>query len=360
MIAFFDMSHVNIRRYNSDLKKYFRSAIALVDDPELFQNDPEFKECFCVSWWTISRLEAFLIKKHIQFIIISGQRISDYRVIIAARKAGVKVIYKMHGLYVSHMPRSLYFFLSKIIKSIRFLTYLVNIGVELKSLQVPVLMLTNFIAGVPRKKFMGLSTKLSVHYSAVWSTYWKDWHQKNYGFSEGIEWLIIGNPDFEKFSFTDKSTERFVYIYQTLLEDGRISKKEMFNYYDGLIARFNEMGHQIYVKMHPRASTVCYKYMKDKGFKFIEVLPENAVYIGHYSSLLGLMPLKGSKVIIHELAGHGVPEAIKQIANIIIKVNRDNDLFAKLDQVDPCTENAERYFGGSLNLMALKNILDLA
>ena len=40
--------------------------------------------------------------------------------------------------------------------------------------------------------------------------------------------------------------------------------------------------------------------------------------ITHYSSILGLAPLSGGKIIAYELEDHPTPESIKKISNYII------------------------------------------
>lgn len=345
MLAFFDMSHVNIKRYNSSMRKYFSSAIAMVDDGVFFENDPDFSECVKTSWWSIGRMQRYFVKKGVTCLVISGQRIPDYRVILAAKAANVKVIYKMHGLYVPHMKRSLGFFLGSFEKVFRFLFYLVQIGLNLRSARIPIFMFLNFTIGSPRRLFVSRTKKLDVDVAGVWSEYWKDWHINNYSFNLESNFVYIGNPDYEKFKFSAGPADTYLYIYQTLVEDGRITQTEMDEYYKSLANAAAAKGKRIYVKMHPRAGQGAGQHLERLGFGITEELWSDSVFIGHYSSLLGLAPGLNSKVIIHELSGHPTPESIVAVANKVVTIRPGASYLPDVSRLAAKATAANFYFG---------------
>ena len=65
MLAIFDMSTVNIERYNSELlKNYPKDFFAYVDDSDLC-TPSKYKNCklTCTAWWSINQfIKDFLIE----------------------------------------------------------------------------------------------------------------------------------------------------------------------------------------------------------------------------------------------------------------------------------------------------------
>ena len=147
MLAIFDMSSVNITRYNSDfIKSTTKKYIALVDDKNLCLpiNDNNCR-LVCSSWWRVSNFIKFFKENNVTTIVISGQRPADLRVLIAANSLSIKVIYKMHGLYIPYMKRGLAFYFIKLSKTFRTLFYLIDIAVFTKKLNISFGMAKSFI-----------------------------------------------------------------------------------------------------------------------------------------------------------------------------------------------------------------------
>ena len=111
MLSFFDMSSVNISRYNSELfKHYSKPYIAYVDDPELcIEKEHPNEILICSGGWSIKKISHSLSSFGVSILIISGQRIADFRFVLAANSLGIPVVYKMHGLYASHIRRNFFF-----------------------------------------------------------------------------------------------------------------------------------------------------------------------------------------------------------------------------------------------------------
>ena len=93
MLAIFDMSTVNIKRYNSELfKSRSGQYIAYVDDPDLCVAIDDMNcHLVCSGWWTISRFINHFKENGVSVIIVSGQRTADLRVLIAASVLAIPV-----------------------------------------------------------------------------------------------------------------------------------------------------------------------------------------------------------------------------------------------------------------------------
>lgn len=319
MLAIFDMSSVNVTGYNYEIiNKHSSKYIAYVDDPNLCMpiNDVNC-HLICTGWWRISKFVSHLRSNKISVIIISGQRPADLRILIAAAELNIPIIYKMHGLHIPYMKRTLIFYLDKFQKSIRTLFYLMDVFWTTRDLSLSIGMFRSFVFGQPRKIWAN-SPLLTVEIGLIWSEYWEDWHKDNWAMAPKSGWLTVGNPDTLKFKKINIKDDSIVYIYQTLVEDGRIDIKLMNDFYDSLQSLVKNTGQSVYVKWHPRGNIEIQKSLIERGFLICKDMPISKIYVGHYSSLLGLAPIMGGNVIIFELDGHVTPEPIYKIANAVV------------------------------------------
>ena len=164
--------------------------------------------------------------------------------------------------------------------------------------------------------------ELHPDHAIVWSQYWVEWHREHYQFPIHLPFSICGNPDTMKFSHR-KQSGVVQYIYQTLVEDGRIAEQDMLDYYNRLKASATQENLTVVVKWH-QGETLS-GGVGGLGFEITDDLIEQSTWCGHYSSLLGLGPLLGSNVIVHELIDHPTPFSIAQIAQDIQPVLRSDD-----------------------------------
>lgn len=361
MLAIFDMSSVNITRYNSDfIKSTTKKYIALVDDKNLCLpiNDNNCR-LVCSSWWRVSNFIKFFKENNVTTIVISGQRPADLRVLIAANSLSIKVIYKMHGLYIPYMKRGLAFYFIKLSKTFRTLFYLIDIAVFTKKLNISFGMAKSFIFGAPRRSWAG-EKMLSFEYGLIWSKYWKSWHEEHWAMNPNSGWIVLGNPDTEKFKMVDVNEFDIVYIYQTLVEDGRIDANIMNKFYNALSDLAKVTGKSVHVKWHPRGDPEVLERLTKFGFLIHTDMPKGHLYIGHYSSLLGLVPMVGGHVVVFELEGHPTPISIKKISNELVgKISDLNEI------VKNGTENwslkkseAKFYFGDHFNKKIEQDIIN--
>ena len=348
MLAIFDMSSINLERYNSEiLNNYTRKYIAYIDDPDLCK--PIDGNCMlvCTAWWRISKIVDHFKKYDVSLVIISGQRPADLRVLVAASALSIPVVYKMHGLYIPYMKRGVSFYLMKLGKSIRTLFYLVDIWFFTRNYFISYGMLMSFIFGRSRNLWAG-ANELRVKVGLIWSEYWDSWHHEHWAMQPEDGWVIVGNPDTVKFKQVEVDDGGLVYIYQTLIEDGRIDVKLMNQFYDNLQIIAKSVMRTVHVKWHPRGDKKILSELIDRGFRIHSDMPKSDLYIGHYSSLLGMVPLLGGQVIAVELDGHPTPDPIKNISYKVVK-NAINDLGVTIEECQrsntPKYSEAVYYFG---------------
>lgn len=342
------MSTVNVLRYNDELlKSYCGDFLVLVDDPDHFyEADLPNLKFVCSSGFSIAKLKKVLTFYNVSILYLSGQRPADIRVVMAANQLDIKIIYKMHGLYVPFMKRNFLFYISNFKKTLKTVYYLFDIIRASRSIRISVGVLLSFVFGLSRA-YWAKSELIRIDYALVWSEYWVQWHKEHWFISPRSGWVLIGNPDSLKFKREVVSEEYVTYIYQTLVEDGRISKNLMYSFYRVLFSVSQNHGKRVVVKWHPRGSDEHRLFLESLGFVISFNLPLSNTYIGHYSSLLGLVPLVGGRVFIFELEGHPTPEPIAKISNQIF-----NDVFEFQHNIDltsevlvPKVEQAKFYFG---------------
>lgn len=352
MLAIFDMSSVNAERYNSELlKKHSHQYIAYIDDYDLCKPFGENCMLVCTGWWKISKFIAHFKQYCVSVIIISGQRPADLRIILAAAALSIPVVYKMHGLYVPFMKRGARFYFTKLGKSFRTLFYLIDIWFFTRNLSISYGMFMSFIFGRPRKSWAG-SDQLRVKVGLIWSEYWESWHKQYWAMEPVDGWLIVGNPDTLKFNQVEVDDGGLVYIYQTLVEDGRIDINQMDRFYDNLQIVAKKLKKTVHVKWHPRGEKIILSGLVSRGFRIHNDLPKSDIYIGHYSSLLGMAPILGGHVIAVELEGHLIPESIRQISYKVVKsVDELGAAIVDYHQYSlPKKAEAIYYFGGDFDI----------
>jgi len=350
MLAIFDIYSVNITGYNIELlEKNLGKYIAYVDDRELYTElDSSMATQICISGWSIKRIIRSFKNHNVTEVIISGQRPPDFRVMVAANSLNIPIIYKMHGLYVEHVKRNLSFYLSNISKVLKTTFYLFDIALFTKNIRIPIGIFLSFVFGLSRKYWL-TSEVLRIDHGLIWSEYWKLWHERVWAMNPRQGWNITGNPDTIKFKNIQVDDQSICYIYQTLAEDGRASHSYMEFFYDELKKIASNEGKVINVKWHARGDVAIREGLEHRGFKVYDDFPVADVYVGHFSSLLGLIPIIGGIFIVFELEGHPTPKPIMECATL---VTCDIDVLAKAlvstyEEDEVKKANAIYYFGSN-------------
>ena len=228
-------------------------------------------------------------------------------------------LYVQHGLYVHYMKRNAYFFINNLTRVLSSLFYIIDISSL--NLFAAANIASVYLNGknravIPRELRDGMSLNV------VLSEYWKKFHQETYKINSN--YFIAGFLDSLK--FRTKSVDGIVYCAQTLVEDGRISKLVMSNFYQELFNFGIQTTNNIYIKTHPRNSLWTVNCFKDMGFRLVnDDVPVGNVTIGHYSSLLPIWSTNMCPIIIVELPKHATPESILNLASLTVNTLKEID-----------------------------------
>lgn len=301
---------------------------------------------FCTSGWSIKKLIHSFENNQITAVIISGQRPADFRVMLAANSLNIPIIYKMHGLYVERVKRKVSFYFLNMLKVIKTSYYLLDIALFTKNIRIPIGILLSFVFGLPRKTWL-VSDMLRIDHGLIWSQYWQLWHERVWAMRPRQGWHITGNPDTTKFTKVEVDKNSICYIYQTLVEDGRISHSYMESFYDNLEKIARNENKTINVKWHARGDRTIRESFERRGFSIHDSFPVGDIYIGHFSSLLGLIPILEGTLIIFELDGLPTPKPILECASLITKDFSvlKKAIASKYDVDENKKANAVYYFG---------------
>lgn len=348
MLAIFDMSSVNILRYNDSLLSNIKEQyIAYVDDPECCTEiDNPDVTLICSSGWSIKKIINSFKRNKVSAVLISSQRPADLRIILASNQLKIHVIYKMHGLYTVNITRKYSFYFSNFRKVVRTVGYLFDIAMYTKNITIISGVILSFVFGASREKWM-TSEMLRVEHGLIWSEYWEKWHEEHWSMNPRQGWKITGNPDTTKFSNTQVDTNSICYVYQTLVEDGKIACSVMESFYDMLADVAKNQNKKVNVKWHARGSSIIRRALEARGFHIHNSFPVGKTYVGHYSSLLGLVPLIDGFLIVFELEGHLSPLPISKCATFVAndKDSLVTGLTSSFSIDNSKKENAIYYFG---------------
>lgn len=324
-IIFFEIDAVNVDRYYLKIFEEIlvdKQFLVLLEDPKeakmLISQQPQLN-VICIQDIAIKDLKDLF--NNSSLFVINGQRIPDTYLTMIARQQKCEVCYIQHGFYVNEMKRGTYFYFNKMNKTLRYLSY------ALKSAQIDnnLILLFKLI----RAHIFGL--KRNYHFkkisgfpdiALVFSEYWKKWHLKHYFQIPEEQFELIGSPELNRFNTTKLPDNYITYCYQTILEDGRVSKDYFIAVLEDIIRKIETKGFSIVVKGHPRMSVEMIKFFEDKGMQvFFDVLPITKYVVGHYSSLLPLWVHYGCFVYSIELEGHDLTTLTETIKYTTLKVS---------------------------------------
>lgn len=348
-VALFDVDAI-------DIDRFFVEPLSIKKSPDLIiiENYSEYEKyrstgifysgnIVCSSLLSVNRLSKLLSNHNIEILFINAHRIVDVHIILAARLAGCKVVYIQHGMYVRFMKRSTGFFVKKLFKTCRYLFYAADASKSIGDIRLLFSLFGIHVLGLDRQ-ILSRYRQIFPDLSMVFSEYWKGWHIDNYAFPHDMPYLTIGSPDFRKFKFSDMNCNGVViYCYQTLIEDGRIDKKDMYKFYLELHNFCNLHGFKCLIKSHPRGDSHNLNYLEHVlGFSILEGVLINPEYvIGHYSSLLAFWGIRGCKILCVKLPGHDIDSSISPWVNVYNSL--DDVDFAKV--VPANRSKCENYYG---------------
>ena len=213
--CFFDINARDIDRY-----AVFFLGVEKAPKLMILENPVEYKKYLksgkfkdaniqCSAWCSIKKFKRIFKENNIKYLVLDAHRIPDVHVIIAAKKCNIDILYIQHGMYIPFMKRNNSMFLLKIIKTLRYLYYSINSGVELNDLSLGKKLFDVHVRGKDRE--IVKEYDIFPETAAVFSDYWLQWHKEHYAF-EKVKMFIMGSPDFRKYTF---STILFGTIFNT-------------------------------------------------------------------------------------------------------------------------------------------------
>lgn len=294
------------------------------------------------------KIKSKLNEFQIDFLIINSFTVSDLFFLKLVLNEKVYVLYIQHGLYLSYMKRNTSFYfnnLQRIISTLYQVSIVSNYNLFKAWNIIKIYTSDNDRCHIP------LEIRSRANSAIVFSDFWKKWHYNTYKLKIA-DYQVIGNTDLLKYMPKHYSNS-IVYCTQTLVEDGRISRMEMNNFYKELNSFAKRMKKSVVVKVHPRNDSTTRSILKNHKFMLEEInLPIGDVVIGHYSSLLPSWSMFGSPIIVREIENHKTPYEISEIASIIFS-NLDNINSIEPTHLIPKRKEAIHLFGGTPELKTI-------
>ena len=348
-LAIYGIESVDTFRYNSFIfNKTFigrcSNTIHLYVEDNIDQNTIKlFNQYFDfvvvkkVLFFNSVKVKDILLKDKINFLILNSFTAGDFRIINSIGDSSIFLLYIQHGLYLEYMKRNINFFINNFNRALSSLYYVADITSWnlMKSYDIVSVYLSGKNRSVISEELLS-KTSLNM----VLSEYWKQFHIETYKINS--EYFIAGFLDLLKFK--SKPVDGIVYCSQTLVEDGRIDKLTMLNFYQELYDFGNKLAFKIFVKTHPRNSKWTVDIFKSFEFSiFTKEIPIGIVTIGHYSSLLPIWSINKCPIIIFELKKHPTPESISNLSSLTIQTLKNIDI--QTLNILEVNKKAVEYFG---------------
>lgn len=275
---------------------------------------------------SVSSCRDQIMKIRPQVIVIFAHRLPDMAMIIAAKQLGIPIAYYQHGLYIPFMRRTLGLFVLRALKTLRYAFYAISIGSNSRvgGISGFLSFIKMFIFGRNIHEVNLPVEKITADLCLVYGDYWIDYHIAHYGYKKNAT-RIVGTPDLDgvdldncKLMNSDSLTNKFCYVAQTLVEDGRLERGVMENFLQNLAGQIKSCDGVLLIKLHPRSDKSLYISM-ECNYKFCEEFPAADIYIGHYSTILIRGIAYSEKFLLINFEGHKIPEYIVMLANEIVK-----------------------------------------
>jgi len=329
-IYLYEVHNQNFNRYVLEIvdrliKLHANINVFLIKD--VFINGPIKINSYCES--QVSIISTKKLKKHVKLkrpnaFICFGYRIPDLYWTYFFKSKGAKTFQVQHGLYTNYFPKNILGYFSNLRRKLKYLYYFILLAIisrfNIKSL-----------ASILRKDFIFrefnaiINENLMSDHIFVWGEYWIKWYKQHLFYkSKKIKFSICGS--FDLFLLKNKNNQIYdedsiAYICQTLVEDGRMTKK-MFNEFLKNLEKFvlsNKI--KLYIKIHPRSDLRLYrKIASHPSVELTKKIPITKRYIGHYSALLGICFRRDSAVLLVTFPGigHKIPTHFSDMASSII------------------------------------------
>ncbi len=239
-----------------------------------------------------------------------------------AKSIGIKVFSFQHGYEVDSVYYKYFIVFNKFFKTLRIvvaLYYLSKImGKDFFSISSQYL--KYFFRGKRLFNSYFNTENLQPDHIFIYSDYYREfWHRK-FGFNPATT-IITGAPDLMEVHNikTKPKINGCCYLTQTLVEDGRITKRELISILDSY-KEIAEAFENFIIKLHPRGDKDLYSELsKLPNVKLVREFPNCGFYFTHYSSTAYVARHITPEVVIHELDGHPTPDIFIESGFSIVK-----------------------------------------
>ena len=272
--------------------------------------------------FNIKRIRKFLKSERPDFIFFDAFRIYDQIWIGISNELGIKSFKLQHGFEIDSVHYKPLAIFTKFKKGLRFTYAAYNLARLLKvnPLRLYAQYFIYIFKGTSLKQSHLSNPKLHPSKVFVFSDYYKQFWNNKFGFVfdsmvniTPYDFLIVNN-------LLDKEiNDSCCYITQTLVEDGRMKKRNFISLMQAYIPLIKSIKKFI-IKLHPRADVSLYEMFEQfENVEIIRDFPRCKSYITHYSSMAFTAAFLSNKVIIHELDGHPTPDIFNYVTDYITK-----------------------------------------
>ncbi|QTN38508.1 hypothetical protein HZ996_04885 [Cryomorphaceae bacterium] len=318
----------NIGRYVLPLLKKLKSRLSDLEcyvQIEPFVNEEEVISICSnenVKVLRSNEVHGFISNQNVQEVLFLtySYRIPDLYWTSIYRLHGVMTAQIQHGMYMKYLSRDVAGFTSNLERKLVYLKRFVQlILANSNRLRLMGFLLNkDFLNSENIRKWLlkGDLSNIQSDHLFVWGEYWADWFTMYHYYPENREFSVIGNPDYfsHRNLLQEDPEDAITYICQTLVEDGRMTKKE----HDSLMGRVSSFlpdSRKVYFKLHPRSDRSLYDgVLKNSNVTLRTDFPYTSHYLGHYSSMLILGVSEKSGLGLIEIDQHEVPEFFEQLA----------------------------------------------
>ncbi|MEM9363422.1 MAG: hypothetical protein AAGA43_12345 [Bacteroidota bacterium] len=271
----------------------------------------------------ISKIDTIFLNYPQATVFTFALRPPEFYLVNSAKKMELKTIILQHGVLIPFMKRNVSYFVKEGKKMFFYFKsiLLLSLKTKMSSLKCFREVFSIYILGSKKLSQSVFVKKLNVLPDSVYvySKYWKDFFILNYGFSPN-QFNCIGSPDLEIYDsiITQKREDAVCYICQTLVEDGRLSKRD-FLLFINAFGNSLKPTHDLYLKLHPRSELELYQQLTKRKNTFLvkENTPNCTKYVGHYSTLISLPLNITANVFLWEFKGHEIPEYFSKATGYI-------------------------------------------
>ena len=238
-----------------------------------------------------------------EIVIVDSYRLGDKLVCyLRENDKNKKTIFIQHGRYLDKYTRS--FNKHTTTKTFTYLNFFL-----LSFFSYPVKTFSFFLSQRKCKFSFGIL------YSPI--DYWKKFiSRRGVFFSQSVE---IQDRDFERFEIAKNKTKCVLYCAQSVVEDGRASKKKLRVFGEELKSFCNHFNFPLIIRPHPRSDIEMLKVIFPMAsFENKDVIVNPHLYISHHSAITTLFLKNNTPSILYKVNNEEIPQGISSENSLMI------------------------------------------